>query len=43
VFIIFIASMIITPGADPVSPVVLGTIMTGLYLFAIVLARVIGK
>ncbi|HLQ33870.1 MAG TPA: twin-arginine translocase subunit TatC [Chloroflexota bacterium] len=43
VFIIFIASMIITPGADPVSPVVLGTIMTGLYLFAIVLAKVIGK
>jgi sec-independent protein translocase protein TatC len=43
VFIIFIASMIITPGADPVSPVVLGTIMTGLYLLAIVLAKVMGK
>jgi sec-independent protein translocase protein TatC len=43
VFIIFIASMIITPGADPVSPVVLGVIMTGLYFLAIVLARIIGK
>jgi sec-independent protein translocase protein TatC len=43
VFIIFIASMIITPGADPISPVVLGTIMTGLYLLAILLAKLIGK
>ncbi|MBV9121178.1 MAG: twin-arginine translocase subunit TatC [Chloroflexi bacterium] len=43
VFIIFIASMVITPGADPVSPVILGSIMTGLYLLAIVLAKVIGK
>lgn len=43
IFIIFIASMIITPGADPVSPVVLGTIMSGLYLFAIGLAKLIGK
>jgi sec-independent protein translocase protein TatC len=43
IFIIFIASMIITPGADPVSPVVLGTIMSGLYLFAILLAKLIGK
>jgi len=43
IFIIFIFSMIITPGADPVSPVVLGTIMTGLYFLAILLAKVIGK
>ncbi|HLY67587.1 MAG TPA: twin-arginine translocase subunit TatC [Chloroflexota bacterium] len=43
IFIIFIASMIITPGADPVSPVVLGTIMTGLYFLAILLAKLIGK
>jgi sec-independent protein translocase protein TatC len=43
IFIIFIASMIITPGADPVSPVVLGTIMSGLYLLAIGLAKLIGK
>ena len=43
VFVIFIASTIITPGADPISPLVLGTIMTGLYLLAIVLAKVIGK
>jgi len=43
VFIIFIASMIITPGADPISPLVLGTIMNGLYLFAILLAKLIGK
>ena len=43
IFIIFIASMIITPGADPVSPVVLGTIMSGLYLMAIGLAKLIGK
>lgn len=43
VFIIFIASMIITPGADPVSPIVLGVIMNGLYLFAILLAKLIGK
>jgi sec-independent protein translocase protein TatC len=43
VFIIFIASMIITPGADPVSPLILGAIMNGLYLFAILLAKIIGK
>jgi sec-independent protein translocase protein TatC len=43
VFIIFIASMLITPGADPVSPVVLGSIMTALYFFAILLAKLIGK
>ncbi|HEX6511392.1 MAG TPA: twin-arginine translocase subunit TatC, partial [Chloroflexota bacterium] len=43
IFIIFIASMIITPGADPISPLVLGTIMTGLYFLAILLARLIGK
>lgn len=43
IFIIFIASMIITPGADPISPVVLGTIMSGLYLMAIGLAKLIGK
>jgi sec-independent protein translocase protein TatC len=43
IFILFIASMIITPGADPVSPVVLGTIMSGLYLMAIGLAKLIGK
>jgi sec-independent protein translocase protein TatC len=43
IFIIFIASMIITPGADPVSPLVLGTIMSGLYFFAILLAKLIGK
>jgi sec-independent protein translocase protein TatC len=43
VFIIFVASLLITPGADPISPLVLGTIMTGLYGLAIVLAKIIGK
>ena len=43
VFIIYAASLIITPGADPISPLVLGTIMTGLYGLAIVLAKLIGK
>jgi len=43
IFIIFIASMIITPGADPISPLVLGTIMSGLYFLAIGLAKLIGK
>jgi sec-independent protein translocase protein TatC len=43
IIIIFIASTIITPGADPVSPLVLGTIMSGLYFLAIGLAKIIGK
>ena len=43
IFIIYVASLIITPGADPISPLVLGTIMTGLYGLAIVLAKIIGK
>lgn len=43
IFIIFIASMVITPGADPVSPIVLGAIMSGLYFLAIILAKIIGK
>ena len=43
IFIIFIGSTVITPGADPISPLVLGTIMTGLYFLAILLAKLIGK
>ncbi len=43
IIIIFIASTIITPGADPISPIVLGTIMSGLYLLAIGLAKIMGK
>ena len=43
IFILFIFSMLITPGADPISPLVLGTIMTGLYFLAILLAKLIGK
>jgi len=43
IIIIFIVSTIITPGADLVSPVVLGVILSALYLLAIVLAKIIGK
>jgi len=43
IFIIYVASLIITPGADPISPLVLGTIMTALYGLAILLAKLIGK
>lgn len=43
IFILFIFSTLITPGADPISPLVLGTIMTGLYFLAILLAKLIGK
>ena len=43
IFILFIFSTLITPGADPISPLVLGVIMTGLYFLAILLAKLIGK
>jgi sec-independent protein translocase protein TatC len=43
IFIIFIVSTIVTPGADFVTPLIMGTIMSGLYLLAIVLAKFIGK
>jgi sec-independent protein translocase protein TatC len=43
IIIIYIASTIITPGADFISPLILGTIMSGLYGLAIILAKIIGK
>ena len=43
IVIIFIVSTIITPGADFISPIVLGTILSLLYGLAIVLAKIIGK
>ncbi len=43
IIIIFIVSTIITPGADFISPLVLGAILSLLYGLAIVLAKIIGK
>jgi sec-independent protein translocase protein TatC len=41
-FIIFAASAIITPGADWISPLVLGAILYVLYLVSIVVAKLLG-
>ncbi|MCL4545057.1 MAG: twin-arginine translocase subunit TatC [Chloroflexi bacterium] len=43
VFIIFGTSMIITPGADLVSPTVLGTFLVILYWLGVLLIRIIGR
>ncbi|MHB8620070.1 MAG: twin-arginine translocase subunit TatC [Chloroflexota bacterium] len=43
IIIIFIVSTIITPGADFISPLVLGAILSVLYVLAIGLAKLIGK
>jgi sec-independent protein translocase protein TatC len=42
-FGIFIFAMIITPGADPISPIVLGVILFVLYLSSVGVARAMGK
>ncbi|HCG02485.1 MAG TPA: twin-arginine translocase subunit TatC [Chloroflexi bacterium] len=42
-FGIFIFSMIVTPGADPISPIVLGVILYILYLGSVGVSRAIGK
>lgn len=41
-FVIFAVSTVITPGADWISPLVLGAILYVLYLLSIVVARVLG-
>ncbi len=40
---LWILATLITPGADPYSPIILGTALTVLYLLSEVLIRVIGK
>ncbi len=40
---LWVLSTLITPGADPYSPVILGTALTFLYFFSELLIRVIGK
>lgn len=42
-FGIFIFSTVVTPGADPVSPIVLGVILYVLYLVSIGVSKAIGK
>lgn len=42
-FGIFIFSTVVTPGADPISPLVLGSILYVLYEVAILVSRLIGK
>jgi sec-independent protein translocase protein TatC len=42
-FGIFVFSTVITPGADPISPIVLGVILYILYLGSVVVSRAIGK
>lgn len=42
-FGIFIFSSIITPGADPISPLILGAILYGLFELAIIVSRLLGK
>ena len=43
IFIIYGAAMLITPGADLVSPLVLGTFLIVLYWLGVLLIRVIGR
>ena len=43
IFIIFGVSMVITPGADLISPLVLGGFLTVLYWFGVLLIRIIGR
>ena len=40
---LWILSALITPGADPYSPIILGVALTGLYFLSELLIRVIGK
>ena len=40
---LWIVSTVVTPGADPYSPIILGTALTFLYFFSEVLIRIIGK
>lgn len=42
-FAVFIFSTIVTPGADPISPLILGGILFFLYLLAVAVSRAIGK
>lgn len=42
-FGLWILATVITPGADPYSPIIIGIAMTALYELSIVLMRVIGK
>jgi sec-independent protein translocase protein TatC len=43
IFIIYGVSMVITPGADLVSPLVLGTFLVVLYWLGVFLIRIIGR
>jgi len=43
IFVIFGVSMVITPGADLVSPLVLGTFLIVLYWLGVLLIRIIGR
>jgi sec-independent protein translocase protein TatC len=43
IFVIYGAAMVITPGADLVSPLVLGTFLIVLYWLGVLLIRVIGR
>jgi sec-independent protein translocase protein TatC len=40
---LWVTATIVTPGADPYSPIILGTALTFLYFFSEILIRVIGK
>jgi sec-independent protein translocase protein TatC len=42
-FAVFIFSTIVTPGADPISPLILGGILFVLYLLAVLVSRLIGR
>jgi len=42
-FGIFVFSMIVTPGADPISPLILGVIMYVLFELAIFVSKLLGK
>jgi Sec-independent protein secretion pathway component TatC len=41
-FVIFALATVITPGADWISPLILGAILFGLYLLSIVVAKALG-
>jgi sec-independent protein translocase protein TatC len=42
-FGIFIFSMLVTPGADPISPLILGGILYVLFELSIVVSKLLGK
>ncbi|HEY7849322.1 MAG TPA: twin-arginine translocase subunit TatC, partial [Ktedonobacterales bacterium] len=42
-FALWVASCFITPGADPVSPIIIGAALTALFELSIILLRVIKK